>query len=54
MQPPFRLAQFDAQMMMVAHDHDVRSTAGPCLQAGRDGVNQIHDRFAHKHSIVLP
>jgi hypothetical protein len=39
--------------MMVAHDHDVRSTAGPRLQAGRDGLDQIHDRFAHHYPIAF-
>jgi hypothetical protein len=29
-----RLAQFDAQLMMVAHDHDVRSTAGLVFRRG--------------------
>ena len=50
---PSRLAQFDAQLMMVAHDHDVPSTAGPRLQAGRDRLDQIHDRMAHHHPIVF-
>src|SRR3984885_10830031 len=50
---PSRLAQFDAQLMMVAHDHDVPSTAGPRLQAGRDRFDQIHDRIAHHYSIVF-
>jgi hypothetical protein len=31
---PSRLAQFDAQLMIDAHDHDVPSTAGPRLQEG--------------------
>jgi len=53
MQPPFSLAQFEAQLMMVAHDHDVRATAGPRLQTGRDTFNQIHDRFVHKHPIIF-
>jgi hypothetical protein len=39
--------------MMVAHDHDVRAKAGSRLQARRDGLNQIHNRFAHKHPIVF-
>jgi len=39
--------------MMVAHDHDVPSTAGPRLQAGRDRLDQIHDRIAHHHPIVF-
>ena len=50
---PSRLAQFDAQLMMVAHDHDVPSTAGPRLQAGRDRFDQIHDRIAHHYPIVF-
>jgi hypothetical protein len=53
MQPPFSLAQFEAHLLMVAHDHDVRSLAGPRLQARRDGLNQIHDRFPHKRPIVF-
>jgi hypothetical protein len=44
---PLRFAQFDAQLMMVAHDRDVPSRAGPPRQAGRDRLDQIHDRFAN-------
>jgi hypothetical protein len=39
--------------MMVAHDHDLLSTAGPRLPAGRDGLDQIHDRFAHPLPFVF-
>ena len=38
---------------MVAHDHDVPSTAGPRFQARRDRLDQIHDRIAHHHPIVF-
>lgn len=50
---PSRLTQFDAQLMMVAHDHDVPSAAGRRLQAGRDRFDQIHDRIAHHYPIVF-
>jgi hypothetical protein len=48
-----RLAQFDAQLTVVAHDQDVRSTAAPRFQAGGDGLDQIHDGFAHQHPIAF-
>jgi hypothetical protein len=43
----------DAQLIMFAHDQEVRSTGGPRFEAKEDGLDQVRDCFAYQHPVLF-